>query len=209
MQVSRGALCTTLALQQRWHHTDAEALFSSRLCAGLPWCSLFPCTSYPACCAEACNSSHCHFRLQSSDLLLFFPKHMCSECLPFALTHNSVNGRVNNQRDCSIAIVSLLLHSSVHPLSIVRYLIHNHKTHSQLKAFSFPKTTSKNPHTISSYKTNISSDWFCWLLPSLLALLLASHLIFNIFPWFCLLFWSSSAEQHCPAWPVCWCPGTM
>lgn len=117
----------------------------SRLLAGLPWCSLFPCTSYPTCCAEAYNSSNCHFRLRSSDLLLFFPKHMCSKCLPFALTHNSVNGRVNKQGDCSIAIVSLLLHISVHPLSIVRYLIHNHKTHSQLKAFSFPKTTSKNP----------------------------------------------------------------
>ena len=127
---------TTLMLKPHSH---------SRLFVGLPWCSLLPCTSYSARCAGAYNSCHCHFRLRSSDLVLFFPKHMCSECLPFVLTHNSVNGRVNNQSDCNIAIVSLLLHSSVHPLSIVIYLIHNHKTHSQLKVFSFPKTTSKTP----------------------------------------------------------------
>lgn len=77
---------------------------------------------------------------------------ICSACLPFVLTHNSVNVRVNNWSGCSIAIVSLLLHCSIHPLSIVIYSIHNHKIHSQLKAFSFPKTTSK-PHTISTCKT--------------------------------------------------------
>lgn len=127
---------------------------------------------------------------------------ICSACLPFVLAHSSAHVRVNNWSGTAL---QLLVSSG--PAEYTHWvLLYTQSTiikpgHS-LRHILCLKPSQNPIQLVHVKRCSISSNWFCWLIP-FIWVPSASHFIFKIFLWFCLLPWRSSVEWHCPAELVC------
>lgn len=127
---------------------------------------------------------------------------ICSACLPFMLTHSSAHLRVNNWSGTALQ----LLVSSC-PAEYTHWvLLYTQSTiikpgHS-LRHFVFLKPSQTPIRLVHVKRCSFSSNWFCWLIP-FIWVPSAYHVIFKVFPWFCLLSQNSSVGCHCPAALVC------